>query len=80
MLAMRAFAHINRNVGDPLFLLPLASTVLFVFQGRANAEPRKPWTRPLYAFFITCCMAVLSLNGMGHAQKAEYLTSMLKSS
>jgi hypothetical protein len=78
MLAMRVIAHMNRNIGDPLFLLPLASTVLFVFQGRANVEPRKPWSRPLYAFFIASCIAVLSLNGIWHARKAEYLTSMLK--
>jgi len=78
MLGMRMFAHINRNVGDPLFLLPLASTVLFVFQGRANAEPRKPWNRPLYAFFIVCCMAVLSLNCIRHAQRAEWVASNVK--
>jgi hypothetical protein len=78
MLAMELFAKLPNRIGDPLFLLPLASTVLFVFRGGANVEPRKPWNRPLYAFFIACCMAVLSLNGIGHARKAEYLTSMLK--
>jgi len=78
MLALRLFAHIHPHVGNPLFLLPLASTVLLVFQGPANAAPRKPWSRPLYAFFVACCMAVLLLNGIGHARRAEYLTAMLK--
>jgi hypothetical protein len=78
MLALRVFAHIPSRVGDPLFLLPLASTVLFVFQGRANAEPRKPWSRPLYAFFIACCIAVLSLNCIRHVRRAEWVTSNLK--
>jgi hypothetical protein len=78
MLAMRMFAHINPNVGDPLFLLPLASTVLLVFQGRPNAEPWKPRSRPLYAFFITCCMAVLLLNGIWYARTAEWVRSSLK--
>jgi hypothetical protein len=78
MLAMALVARFPHHIGDPLFLLPLASTVLFVFRGGANVEPRKPWNRPLYAFFIACCMAVLSLNGIGHARRAEYLTSMLK--
>jgi hypothetical protein len=78
MLAMTLVARFPHHIGDPLFLLPIESTVLFVFRGGANVEPRKPWNRPLYAFFIACCMAVLSLNGIGHARRAEYLISMLK--
>jgi len=78
MLAMDLFASFPHRIGDPLFLLPLESTVLFVFRGGTNVEPRKPWNRPLYAFFIACCVAVLSLNGIGYVRKAEYLTSWLK--
>ena len=78
MLAMKMFVKLPHRIGDPLFLLPLAWTVLFIFQGRANAEPRKTWNRPLYAFFIASCIAILSFNGIGYARRAEYLTSRLK--
>ena len=78
MLAMALVARFPSRIGDPLFLLPLESTVLFIFWSGVNVEPRKPWNRPLYAFFIACCMAVLMLNGIGHARMAENLTSEMK--
>ncbi len=78
MFTMALVARFPSYIGEPLFLLLLGSTVLFIFNGRANAEPRTPKSRPLFAFFIACSLAVLSFNGLGLARKAGYLTSQLK--
>lgn len=77
-LAMDTFMKLPHRIGDPLFLLPLESTVLFVFQDRINDEPRKAWNRPLTAFFVAVCMVVLSLNGLGYGRRVEALNSRMK--
>jgi len=78
MLSMTLVARFPNRIGNPLFLLLLESTVFFVFWGAANVVPRKPWNRPLYGFFIACCMAVLLLNGIAYARRAELLTLTMR--
>ena len=51
MVAMALVARFPSRIGNPISLLLLESSVLFVFQGSTNAAPRKPWNRPLIRFF-----------------------------
>lgn len=78
MVAMALVAKFPSRIGGPLSLLLLVSSVLFVFQGRTNAELRKPWNRPLSAFFTACCISILLLGGIVYVRRAKDLTSRLK--